>query len=125
MGYENVKKSYLKNQVMSASPNKLIEMLYQGAIKSVKIAGIAIENDNPKKAHKELVRAQDILMELKGSLNTEVGGDVPENLESLYEFMYQQLVKANMNKDQTLLPPVVKMLTELLDAWTQITTETN
>ncbi|MFT9005208.1 MAG: flagellar export chaperone FliS [Liquorilactobacillus hordei] len=123
MGYENVKKSYLKNQVMSASPNKLIEMLYQGAIKSVKIAGIAIENDNPKKAHKELVRAQDILMELKGSLNTEVGGDVPENLESLYEFMYQQLVKANMNKDQTLLPPVVKMLTELLDAWTQITTE--
>ncbi|MFT9406125.1 flagellar export chaperone FliS [Lentilactobacillus hilgardii] len=125
MGYENVKKSYLKNQVMSASPNKLIEMLYQGAIKSVKIAGIAIENDNPKKAHKELVRAQDILMELKGSLNTEVGGDVPENLESLYEFMYQQLVKANMNKDQTLLPPVVKMLTELLDAWMQITTETN
>ncbi|KRL06417.1 MAG: flagellar export chaperone FliS [Liquorilactobacillus hordei] len=123
MGYENVKKSYLKNQVMSASPNKLIEMLYQGAIKSVKIAGLAIENDNPKKAHKELVRAQDILMELKGSLNTEVGGDVPENLESLYEFMYQQLVKANMNKDQTLLPPVVKMLTELLDAWTQITTE--
>ena len=121
MGYENIKKSYLKNQVMSASPNKLIEMLYQGAIKSVKIAGIAIENDNPKKAHKELVRAQDILMELKGSLNTEVGGDVPENLESLYEFMYQQLVKANMNKDQTLLPPVVKMLTELLDAWQQIT----
>ncbi|KRL00806.1 flagellar export chaperone FliS [Liquorilactobacillus capillatus] len=124
MGYENVKKSYLKNQVMSASPNKLIEMLYQGAIKSVKIAGIAIENDDPKKAHKELVRAQDILMELKGSLNTEVEGDVPANLESLYDFMNEQLVKANINKDQSLLPPVVKMLTELLDAWTQITTET-
>ncbi len=108
---------------MGASPNKLIDMLYQGAIKSVKIAGIAIENNDAKKAHKELIRAQDILMELKGSLNTEIEGNVPENLESLYEFMYQQLVKANMNKDQTLLPPVVKMLTELLDAWEQITTE--
>ncbi|KRM96831.1 hypothetical protein FC19_GL000356 [Liquorilactobacillus aquaticus DSM 21051] len=123
MGYENAKNSYLRNQVMGASPTKLIEMLYQGAIKSVKIAEIAIENDDAKKAHKELIRAQDILMELKGSLNTEVEGDVPEDLESLYEFMYQQLVKANMNKDQTLLPPVVKMLTELLDAWEQITTE--
>ncbi|WP_311406602.1 flagellar export chaperone FliS [Liquorilactobacillus uvarum] len=123
MGYENVKNSYLRNQVMGASPNKLIDMLYQGAIKSVKIAGIAIENNDAKKAHKELIRAQDILMELKGSLNTEIEGNVPENLESLYEFMYQQLVKANMNKDQTLLPPVVKMLTELLDAWEQITTE--
>lgn len=124
MGYENAKDSYLKNQVISASPNKLIEMLYQGAIKSVKIAGLAIENDDPKKAHKELVRAQDILMELKGSLNTEVESDVPANLESLYDFMNEQLVKANINKDKTLLPPVVKMLTELLDAWTQITTET-
>ncbi|GAJ26371.1 flagellar biosynthesis protein FliS [Liquorilactobacillus sucicola DSM 21376 = JCM 15457] len=123
MGYENAKDSYLKNQVISASPNKLIEMLYQGAIKSVKIAGLAIENDDPKKAHKELVRAQDILMELKGSLNTEVESDVPANLESLYDFMNEQLVKANINKDKTLLPPVVKMLTELLDAWTQITTE--
>ncbi|KRL37608.1 flagellar export chaperone FliS [Liquorilactobacillus uvarum] len=123
MGYENAKNSYLRNQVMGASPNKLIDMLYQGAIKSVKIAGIAIENNDAKKAHKELIRAQDILMELKGSLNTEIEGNVPENLESLYEFMYQQLVKANMNKDQTLLPPVVKMLTELLDAWEQITTE--
>ncbi|MFT9456444.1 MAG: flagellar export chaperone FliS [Liquorilactobacillus hordei] len=121
MGYENVKKSYLKNQVMSASPNKLIEMLYQGAIKSVKIAGLAIENDNPKKAHKELVRAQDILMELKNSLNTEIESRVPTDLEALYDFMNEQLVKANIRKDQTLLPPVVKMLTELLDAWQQIT----
>ncbi|MFT8668778.1 MAG: flagellar export chaperone FliS [Liquorilactobacillus hordei] len=121
MGYEDAKNSYLRNQVMSASPNKLIEMLYQGALKSVKIASVSIENDNPKKAHKELVRAQDILMELKGSLNTEIEGNVPANLESLYDFMNEQLIKANINKDQTLLPPVVNILTELLDAWKQIT----
>lgn len=121
MGYENAKNSYLKNQVMSASPNKLIEMLYQGAIKSVKIAEIAIENNDAKNAHKELVRAQDILMELKNSLNTEVESDVTSNLESLYDFMNGRLVKANVNKDQALLPPVVTMLTELLDAWKQIT----
>lgn len=111
---------YLKNQVMTASPNKLISLLISGAIKAIKLAEIALDKNDMDKANHELVRAQDIVDELKFSLDHSVESQVTVSLDQLYDFMAQQLVAANVSKDPAKLPPIVDLLKELLDTWNEV-----
>lgn len=118
--YQNSQDNYLKNQVMSASPNKLIEMLLEGATKRIRMGKLAIENKNIVQASEQIIRAQDIIMELRYSINEEVDSQIPQDLIQLYEFMYDRLVIANMEKDTVILDEVQHLLAELTDAWKQI-----
>ena len=106
---------------MSASPNKLIEMLIEGAIKSIKKAEMAIEDKKIEAANNEIVHAQDIVDELKFSVNKEIEGDIPQQLISTYDVVEQELIQANIHKDKNHLEIALTMLNELLDAWKQIT----
>lgn len=119
--YASHKNDYLINQVMSASPNKLIEMLIEGAIKSIKKAEMAIEDKKIEAANNEIVHAQDIVDELKFSVNKEIEGDIPQQLISTYDVVEQELIQANIHKDKNHLEIALTMLNELLDAWKQIT----
>lgn len=119
--YANHKDDYLRNQVMSASPNKLIEMLIEGAIKNIKKASMAIEDGKIEAANNEIVHAQDIVDELKFSVNKDVGGDIPQQLISTYEIIGNELVQANIHKDKQHLDIALTMLNELLDTWKQVT----
>ena len=98
MNYQKMQNNYLQNQVMSASPNKLIEMLLQAAIKNIKLAVIALEKEDLSQAHQQFVKAQNILLELRVSLDREQGGAIAEDLDSLYGYMYDQLVSANVQR---------------------------
>lgn len=119
--YASHKNDYLINQVMSASPNKLIEMLIEGAIKSIKKAEMAIEDKKIEAANNEIIHAQDIVDELKFSVNKEIEGDIPQQLISTYDVVEQELIQANIHKDKNHLEIALTMLNELLDAWKQIT----
>ena len=99
MNYQKMQNNYLKNQVMSASPNKLIEMLLQAAIKNIKLAQLAIEKQELAKAHEHFIKTQNILLELRTSLDEKQGGEIAEGLAALYEYMYQQLIEANIKKE--------------------------
>lgn len=120
MGYKEVNNDYLKTQVMSASPVKLIVMLYEGAIKDMKIAELAIEKKDIVQAHQQLRRAQDIIKELKNSVNTEIKSDVPGDLVKLYDYCYNQLVVANLTKDKDPIDDVIQIMSELLDSWRKL-----
>ena len=119
--YASHKNDYLRNQGISASPNKLIEMLIEGAIKSIKKAEMAIEDKKIEAANNEIVHAQDIVDELKFSVNKEIEGDIPQQLISTYDVVEQELIQANIHKDKNHLEIALTMLNELLDAWKQIT----
>ena len=119
--YASHKNDYLINQVMSASPNKLIEMLIEGAIRSVKKAEMAIEDKKIEAANNEIVHAQDIVDELKFSVNKDIEGDIPQQLISTYDVVEQELIQANIHKDKNHLEIALTMLNELLDVWKQIT----
>ncbi|MFT8824269.1 MAG: flagellar export chaperone FliS [Liquorilactobacillus mali] len=116
---------YLGSQILGASPEKLVIFLYEGAIKSLKRAEFALDNSDNKSAHHELVKAQDIINELKQSINQEVAGELPANLVSLYDFMLNELVKANLGKDKEPIGPVVDMLSELLESWQEVLAQQN
>lgn len=118
--YQKNPNLYLKNQVMSASPNKLIEMLLEGAIKNIRLGMLALEKEEFVKAGELFIRAQDIVSELRYSINQEVDSEIPNQLIELYDFMYNQLVLGNVNKDSKILMNVQKLLTELLETWKEI-----
>ncbi|KRL42108.1 flagellar export chaperone FliS [Liquorilactobacillus nagelii] len=120
MGYQEVNNSYLKNQVMGASPIKLVVMLYEGAIRSMKMAKVAIDKQNVVQAHTQLVKAQNIIAELKNSVNTDVDVTISQNLINLYDFCNEQLLQANLNKDNSLIDNAINTMSELLDSWKQL-----
>lgn len=103
---------------MTATPEELTLMLYNGAIKFVNIAKLSIENKNIKKAHEALIRAQDIIIELNATLNMDY--EISKNLRSLYEFILDRLVDANIKKEIEPLDEVLELLTELRDTWKEV-----
>ena len=119
--FVEMQNNYLKNQVMSASPNKLIEMLLQAAIKNIKLAQLAIEKQELAKAHEHFIKTQNILLELRTSLDEKQGGEIAEGLAALYEYMYQQLIEANIKKEVVPAQAVAELLSELLESWQAIT----
>lgn len=120
MNYQQTNQSYLKNQVMSASPAQLISMLMAGAIKNVKLAQKAIEAEDKPKTHAKILLAQDIILELKYAVNQDVEGSVGPELINLYDYMYEQLVQANINNNPAKLVEVDTLMTDLLTTWKQL-----
>jgi len=112
---------YQVNQVETADPKQLVVMLYEGAIRFLEEALSNI--DNFKKydvVNAKILRAQDIITELMVSLDMHRGGEIAENLLSLYVFMKKELIDANIKKEREGIERVIKMFTDLLDAWKKI-----
>jgi len=110
---------YRTTQVQTANPVHLVVMLYDGAIRFVGQGIAAIERSEMEEAHRNLVRAQDIIAELNRALDPQAG-EVAANLEQLYDYMHRRLVEGNMRKDTAPLQEVMGLLRELRDAWDQI-----
>lgn len=120
MSYQKMQSNYLANEVMQASPKRLIELLLEGCIKNLKLAIIAIDKEDVNLAHNKLVRAQDIISELRYSINEEVGGEVAQQFIQLYEYINNQLVLANLKKDKAVVEKIEGMVEELLATWKQL-----
>lgn len=99
-------------------------MLYQGALRFVTSAIGAIENRDLPLAHDRLVKAQAILTELTVSLDRERGGQVANNLASIYEYLNRLLIDANLRKDAAPAREVQRFLRELLPAWQEAVRQT-
>ncbi len=108
---------YQKTSMDTLTPGRLLLMLYDGAIKNISIAREAIENKDVNTAHLNIVIAQKIMVELMTTLNMEYS--IAENLYALYEYMYNQLVAANVKKDVALLMEVQEFLCDLRQTWDQ------
>ena len=108
---------FQRSAVESASPDKLLGMLFEGAIRYIHNAGKAIEANEVKTAHDELIKAEDIVLELMSTLNMDY--DISHNLIALYDYIYQQLVQANLKKEVEYLEIAESLLTELRDTFQQ------
>ncbi|MEN6390255.1 MAG: flagellar export chaperone FliS [Syntrophomonas sp.] len=108
---------YQKTTVETTSPGKLLLMLYDGMVKYLRNAGEAIEKQDVPAAHSNIVATQNILVELMATLNMDY--KISESLLALYEFMYNQLVEANIKKDQGLILEVQELVMDLRQTWDQ------
>ena len=113
----NPYQTYQQNSVMTASPQELTLMLYNGCLKFIKLAKKAMQDKQFEEKNKNLLKAQAIIQELRSTLKQDVALSI--DLERLYEYQYNQLMEANMKNDAEILDAVMVDLTELRNTWKQ------
>ena len=118
MATANAYQTYKTQEVSMASPMALIVMLYNGCIKRLKLARIAIEKKDYEDANTQLKKAQDIIAELANSLDFKY--PIANDLMALYDFMLREIIDINIKKEADRIEPVTNMLTSLRDAWKQV-----
>ncbi len=110
--------AYLGASIQTASPARLLVMLCDRLVLDLQRGRDAQVAGDREQANTQLLHAQDIVMELRSSLDTKVwkGG---EQLGAIYDWMFSQLVKANTRMDVATTEHVLKLATEIADAWRQ------
>ncbi len=108
---------YRQQQVMTATPEALTLMLYNGAIKFINESIEASKKKEYEKANTSCIKAQNIISEFRLTLKMEY--EISKNLLALYNYAYDRLVEGNMNEDITKLEEAKDILSELRDAWAQ------
>lgn len=112
-----------QSNVLDASPHRLIQMLFEGALERIAQAkGAMIQHQIAKKG--ELIsKAINIVGGLQGSLNDKEGGALAANLDGLYDYIIRRLVKANFDNDPQILDECGRLLGELKSGWDAIADE--
>lgn len=107
-------------QLASASPHRIIQMLYAGAIERLIQGKAAMEQGNIAVKCERLSKALDIVLSLRDCLSMEEGGDIAKNLDALYDFMGSEISRANAENVTQPIDDVIGMLREIKSAWDQI-----
>ncbi|MCM7078955.1 flagellar export chaperone FliS [Enterobacter roggenkampii] len=111
----------VESAVLSASPHKLVVLLFDGALSAMKKAIILIEQGDIPGKGQAISKAINIISNgLQSGLNHEVGGDLAANLDSLYDYMTRRLLQANLHNDINAINEVVELLNNIADAWKEI-----
>ncbi|REE84487.1 flagellar protein FliS [Paenibacillus taihuensis] len=108
---------YARTQVNTAHPGELTLMLYNGCLKFMKQAREHLENKNIEARNTNIKRALDIIEELQATLNMQY--DISRNLFSLYAFIKDKLIEANMRMSKESIQIAYDMTEELRDTWAQ------
>ncbi|MBI4531919.1 MAG: flagellar export chaperone FliS [Candidatus Latescibacteria bacterium] len=108
---------YRQVQVTTSGRVKLVVMLYNGAIRSLKRAVELLEKGEMGKKGDHIIKAQDILMELNLALDMKAGGEIARNLRRIYLYVYRTLSEANFHKSTAKIEEAIKLLSVLNDAW--------
>ena len=108
----------IETGVESASPQRLIIMLYEGALKSVFAAKAAMARGDVGARGEALSKAISIVDEgLRAALNLESGGEIAQNLMALYDYISTRLLHANLKNDASSVDEAARLLGELKQAW--------
>ena len=114
----NPYQAYQQNSVMTASPQELTLMLYNGSLKFMKLAKKAMGENDFQEKNTNIIKAQNITQELRVTLDSDA--EISKNMEQLYEYMYTRLIEANTKNDLAILEEVEGLMVELRDTWKQV-----
>jgi flagellar secretion chaperone FliS len=113
-------RQYQQSQVETASPTRLVVLLYDGAIRFCAWAVEAMQAKDYQGQNSNLLKAQRIIGELMSSLNPETGGEVATNLMRVYTYLLEQLVEANLRDRAEMVDGVLDVLRELRETWAEV-----
>ncbi|MDR1849988.1 MAG: flagellar export chaperone FliS [Zoogloeaceae bacterium] len=110
-----------ESDISTASPHRLIILLFEGAQSAISVAKLHAEQENFAERGTHISKAIDIIANgLKVSLDVQAGGELAERLSALYDYMVSRLLWANMKNDIPTLDEVQGLLGEIHEAWRQI-----
>ncbi|WP_422121904.1 flagellar export chaperone FliS [Planococcus sp. X10-3] len=115
MAINNPYQTYQQNSVVTASPQELTLMLYNGCLKFIKLAKRAMEEGKFEEKNVNLIKAQNIIQEFLITLDPTI--EISEGLAQLYEYIHHRLMEANMKNDVVILEDAENQVKELRDTW--------
>jgi len=115
--------SYFEDELVDASPLKLVQLLYQGALDSIASARRYVRLGDIPSRSRAITKAMAIVTELSRSLNTEQGGEVSHNLAQLYGYVEKLLMQANFEQREKPLEEAERLLETLAEAWNNLIPE--
>ena len=117
--YATAQQAYRDSAVLTATPEQLVVMLYDGANRFLTQSAIAMRDGRAGLAGEKLGRAERIIDELLATLDLSVG-EIAERLQALYLFFKEHLMAARLNQDAGKVDEVARFMRELRSAWGQI-----
>lgn len=114
----NAYSAYQNNKILTASPAELTLMLYDGAIKFCNIAIMGIEQNDIEKAHNNIIKVRNIILEFQITLNHDY--PVAQDFDNVYNYLKDRLHEANIKKDAEILEEVLGHLRTMRDTWKQV-----
>lgn len=114
--------AYGNSKILTASPAELTLMLYDGAIKFANIAIVAIEKKDIEKAHNNIMKAENIIIEFQSTLDHKY--PVAKDFDTVYTYLLQRLRDANLKKDKEILEEVLGHLRTMRDTWKEVMAKT-
>jgi flagellar protein FliS len=120
MSYAHAAAAYQRNAVLTASPEKIVKMLYDGAIKNLERSRESLSNPATARAPEtsaSLSKALGIVGELRASLDMAVGGKIAEDLDRLYEFSIDQITQSNSTRTATGVSNALRVMRTLKEGW--------
>lgn len=112
--------NFVETAVSEASPHKLVSMLYEGAIKNLNLAKFFIQNQDLDKKSEHINKALAIINSLRAGVDFDKGGEVAENLYSLYDYCYRRLFEASSKNNIEIISEVIELMNELNESWNLI-----
>jgi flagellar protein FliS len=117
--FSTARRAYAESSILTASPAQLVVMLYDGAIRSLRQSADAMKKGDRERARNRMRSAEAIIDELNGSLDMSAG-QIPAQLRSIYLYCKRLLIRANAETDAPTIDVVVRLLSELREAWAAI-----
>ena len=114
----NAFNAYKQNSVTTASPGELTLMLYNGCLKFLNRAKLAIGEKNIEERNHYIQRSQAIIGELMSTLNMDM--EISKQMLPLYEYMNRRLTEANIQNDSAIIEEVEGLVTEFRDTWKEV-----
>jgi flagellar secretion chaperone FliS len=112
--------AYQNNAVTTQSRGGLIVLLYDGAIKSLRQAIIALEDGKFAAKGECVAKATEIIIELSSVLDMQAGGEIAADLRRLYDFMIDHLTQAHIKNDPKMISEVIALLDDINQGWKAI-----
>lgn len=119
MAYSSIDQ-YRKSSVSSASPLQLVVMLYDGALRFMEAGKHAMAKRDVFTQNDNITKAQRIVSELLSTLDMAQGGEVAKNLMSIYTYVYDRLVEANIEDKTEIVDECIQILSELRESWVEL-----
>ncbi len=120
----NPRESYRQVTALTAPPEQLVLMLYDGAINFLEVGLTGFNHTDPGQRNQTInnnvLRAQAIIFEMNSRLDIEKGGEIAENLRLLYNYFYSRLQEGNMKKRQAPIEEVTRLLRGVRDTWAEM-----
>ncbi len=114
----NAAELYQHNMVQTASPAKLILMLYEGAVKFCNIGLDGIREKDILKANTNIKKAENIIVQLRMDLDMKY--PVAKEFDQVYDYIYRRLVESNMKKDAEILEEALEHIKTMRDTWVEV-----